>query len=598
MSDDSDSALADLARAGSDLSEVTRLVSGLEKSSRPGRTLTFGLSGNITVDLLGTFLRKQALFHGAAAQIRGGDFGDHIGNMKRFAAKGTDAAIIVNFLDALMPAFESRLPLLGRDVVEAQIDRFRNELALALAEAKPIRHVFVSLVHRLSPPRPGAVTDEVDAAVTAFNKAISDEAARVDNVHVISTGALAAQLGWSAAHDVHSYHRFRAPFTPAFLDRFAGQVFGLTRGFGSYYYKALVLDGDNTLWGGILGEDLAEGIKLAPYGHPAGIFWQVQNDFLALQRRGVLLAMCSKNNAADVDELLKTHPSMVLRNEEFVVKRVNWDEKAANLESIAKELNIGLDAIVFVDDSPFECEAVRNQLPMVKTLQVPAKLFEYPRLVREIEELFEVGGAAHDGPSKTEQYRLLSLAGEERGRHSTQDEYLASLELQVTVRRNDRATAARVAELSQKSNQFNLTARRYTLAEVNSLMDSGDADVYSIHVADKFGDSGLTGVAIVRYPGPDAAAVDTFLLSCRILGRGVELSFWSHILDEARAHPCRSLVAEYLPTAKNGQVSDFWDRLGLKLVDEDQTGRRRYSVDLSKVQITPRPDHAKVVYVP
>jgi FkbH-like protein len=598
VSDGSDAALAALHVESLELSEVTRLVSELERTSGLERTVTFGLSGNITVDLLGTYLRKQALLHGHRAQVQVGDFGDHPGNMKRFAADGTDAVILLDLFDAFVPAFESRIPLLGQDFLEAHAERFRSELAWTLSEARGVKHVFVSLLHRLSPPTAGSPSDEVDGVVAAFNDVITSEAARVGSVHVVSTGALSAQLGWGNAHDVHSYQRFRAPFTPAFFDRFAEQTYRLTRGFGAYFYKALVLDGDNTLWGGILGDDLVDGIKLGPYGFPGSQYWEAQHDFLSLQRHGVLLGLCSKNNPADVDEVLATHPHMVLRDEHFVAKRVNWDDKAANLEGIAKDLNIGLESIVFVDDSPFECEAIRNQLPMVQTLQVPAKLFEYPTLVRRIKELFAVDSVRTEGPTKTDQYRLLSLATQERTRHATQDEYLASLELTVTLQRNDRASAGRIAELTQKSNQFNLTTRRYTVSEVDSLMDSASADVYSVHVADKFGDSGLTGVVIVKYVSPETAVIDTFLLSCRVLGRRVELSFWNHVMDAARARRCRLIDAEYLPTAKNAQVHDFWDRLGLGLVGEDPAGRRNYRVDLSTAQVAPQPEHVKVAYVP
>ena len=597
MSDGSDAALVALQGESLKLSEVTRLVSEMERSSGLERTVTFGLSGNITIDLLGTYLRKQALLHGHRAQVQVGDFGDHPGNVRRFAADGIDAVILLDLFDAFVPAFESRIPLFGQDVVEAHAERFRSELALTLSEARGVKHVFVSLLHRLSPPNAGSASDEVDGAVAAFNDAITDGAAHFENVHVISTGALSAELGWGNAHDIHSYQRFRAPFTPAFLDRFAEQVYRLTRGFGSYFYKALVLDGDNTLWGGILGEDLADGIKLGPYGYPGSQYWEVQHDFLSLQRHGVLLGLCSKNNPADVDEVLASHPHMVLRDEHFVAKRVNWDDKAANLEGIAKDLNIGLESVVFVDDSSFECEAIRNQLPMVQTLQVPAKLFEYPALVRRIKELFAVDSVHTEGPTKTDQYRLLSLARQERTRHATQDEYLASLDLKVTLQRNDRASAARIAELTQKSNQFNLTTRRYTVSEVDSLTDSGGADVYSVHVADKFGDSGLTGVVIVKYVSPETAVIDTFLLSCRVLGRSVELSFWSHVMDAARSRNCRSMIAEYLPTAKNDQVRDFWDRLGFELVGEDPAGGRNYRVDLATGHLAPHPEHVKVAYV-
>ena len=165
----------------------------------------------------------------------------------------------------------------------------------------------------------------------------------------------------------------------------------------------------------------------------------------------------------------------------------------------------------------------------------------------------------------------------------------------MTVRRNERSAAPRISELTQKSNQFNVTTRRYTVAEIGALMDAGDADVFSIHVADRFGESGLTGVAIVRYDGAQAAAIDAFLLSCRVLGRGVEASVWAPILDAAREHGCATLLTTYLPTPKNAQVHDLWDRLGLALVEDDASGARTYRADLATLVIPP-PPYIEVVH--
>ena len=589
------SALADLARAGSELSEVTRLVSELEAAESAQQTITFGITGNITTDLLGTYLRKQALLHGQRARILVGGFDDPLGSAKQFVAEGADAVILLNLADAILPAFEARIPTLGNDAIASLVESLRGQLGLTLAETRDVRQVFVSLAHRLTPPSTSGTEDEVDKAIDLINEAISAETSQFANVQAISTAGIAARLGWDRAHDWRSYERFRAPFTPAFMDEFAVQVYRSTRGFGSYFYKALVLDCDNTLWGGILGEDLAGGLKLGPHGYPGSVYWRVQQEFLALQRSGVLLCLCTKNNVAEIDSVLATHPEMVLRDEHFAAKAVNWEEKPANLIRLAEELSIGLDSLVFVDDSSFECEAVRSQLPMVRTIQVPTSLFDYPAMAAGLKDLFLVERITGESAAKTDQYRLLAETTKERGRHATEAEFLASLGLTVTVRRNDWTAVPRVSELTQKSNQFNVTTRRYTVAEIGGLMDSGDADVYSIHVADKFGDSGLTGVLILRYHTSGTATIDTFLLSCRVLGRGVETSMWALPLDTARARGCATLEAEYLPTPKNGQVRDFWDRLGLELVSEGEDGRRSYRADLGALSIPPAP-HVEVVH--
>lgn len=595
MSENPDAMLAILGRGGSGLSEVTRLVSDLEKATSFTATTTFGLSGNVTIDLLGTYLRKQAVLHGQRADVRVGAFDDHLGNAKRFVADGCDAIIVLDLFDAFQPALEARLSGMGAAELAEQADRYRYELALMLQEAAGIKDVFVSRLHRLSPP-PSGPPDPIDRAVALFDEVIVEEAARFKNVHLISTGAISAQLGWANAHNVRSYERFRAPFTPAFLDRIAAEVYEATRAFGSYYFKALVLDCDGTLWGGLLGDDLAGGIKVGPFTYPGSMFWRMQHEFLALQRQGVLLCLCSKNDAPDVDAVLASHPDMVLRGEHFVAKRVNWDDKVANLQSLAGELGIGLESMVFVDDSAFECEGVRSRLPMVRTLQVPTDLSEYPQLSAELKRLFAVALQSGEGASKSEQYRSRRLAKEARQTYASQEDYLASLDMRVVIRHNDLESSSRIAELTQKSNQFNLTTRRYSVAQVESLIISEDADVFSIHVADKFGDAGLTGVLITGRDESDGIRVDVFLMSCRVLGRGVEFSFWEALRKWALGRGRRHVVASYLPTARNGQVCDFWDRLGLTLLSEDESGRREYRADLGSVRLGPPPAYIEVAH--
>jgi FkbH-like protein len=234
-----------------------------------------------------------------------------------------------------------------------------------------------------------------------------------------------------------------------------------------------------------------------------------------------------------------------------------------------------LDSIVFLDDSSFECEAVRQQLPMVKTMQVPATLPEYPRVVREIKELFLAGGISADSRGKTEQYRQRADAVAYQAQFESQDAYLASLEMMVELSCNAAASVARISELSMKSNQFNLTTRRYSEAEVTQLMKSPDSAVYSLSVSDKFGKTGLTGVVFMRYLD-GVAHIDNFLLSCRVIGRGVETAIWLQIANDAAKRGCSTIQAEFIPSVKNAQVADFYERLGFQLSETSANGIKHY----------------------
>lgn len=572
--------MTSLAEAGADVGLVTRLVAEAERANPDARTVVVGLSGNVTLDLLGTFLRKHAALRGLRLETRIGPVADRVGGVAGLAAEGVDALVILDLLDALAPGLEARLELGEEGLLAARLDAYRAELELALAAAAAVPTVLVGTLHAMRPPAADPRRAALAEAVRAFNEVLAATAARHPNVGVIDTAAICAAAGWDRAHDPRSYRRFLAPFGPAFHDGLARQVALRTRGFGSYYYKALILDCDGTLWGGTVGEDLLGGIALGPGHAPGSVFWEVQHQLLGLQRRGVLLGLCSRNNEADVAEVFAHHPHMVLRDEHIAIRRVSWDAKADSLRDIAASLGIGLDALVFLDDSPFELEAVRARLPEVATVAVPADISAYPALLDELRDLFAVESLTPGSAAKTAQYRARELALAERGRFESQDAYLGSLGIRVTIRRDDTGAARRIAELTQKSNQFNLTTVRRTEAQVLELMASEEASVYSLSVEDRFGDAGLTGVAVVTLdPGGDAT-VDSFLLSCRILGRGIEDAAWPVLLDDLAGRGHTPVHASYLPTAKNAQVREYWDRVGFRLEGEDPEGRRRYSLAL------------------
>lgn len=585
-------ARAALADRASTLTQVLKALGALEQEP-VRRTVRVGVSSAVTADLLGTYLRRHGRLADVAVEVERGNFDDPVGDVARFRDAGVELVVLLPFFDVLLPAFEAQLPTLAPAAVDALEQSLRMRYRLVLEEARTLPDVVLGTFHRWSRPVALDGQDVVAGVLARFNAALREEAAAFANVRVVDTEDVLTAVGRTAALDARFYFRGRAPWTGAFLDELARRVAVGTRGFGSAFRKVLALDCDGTLWGGVVGEDSVGGIRLGPHDSPGNVYWEVQHRIAALRHQGVLLCLVTKNNPADVDEVLRTHPDMVLRDEDLVVKRVNWEDKPANLRALADELGVGLDSVVFLDDSPFECEAVRRQLPMVTTVQVPANLSDYPRVLAEVGELFVAGGVTAESRDKTEQYRRRAQAQQLEAESVDHETYLASLRLTVELHRDEPADAARVGELSQKSNQFNLTTRRYGVAEVERMVDDPDHVVWSFVVGDVFGSAGLTGAAVLRLDGA-RAHVEAFFLSCRVLGRGVESAVWPAILADVRSRGCTELHAAYLPSARNQQVADFYDRLGFPLVASAEDGSRSYCLGTAAA-VSPPPTWIELI---
>lgn len=568
-----------LADRGTPLAQVVKAVTAGERALAAAPEVAVGISANVTLDLLGLFIRREALLAGIRAKIVSGGYDDPLGDVEHFQSAGVERMLLLHLFDNLLPAFEAQLETLEPDVVNAKEAELRGRLRLVLERAAPLKSVWIALFHRRGESSLPGGGGKLDDTIERFNQMLREEAAAHPNVQLIDVGAIVNALGSRNAYDDRFYFRSKAPYSAAFLAELGRRLSLLSRGFGTWFYKALALDCDNTLWGGIVGEDLLEGIKLDPFDYPGNIFWRVQQILSGLEQNGLLLCLCTKNNPADVEEVFRKHPNMVLREDQIVAKRVNWNDKVSHLVELSQELNIGLDSMIFLDDNPVEAEAVRSRLPMVHTVEVPSALPDYPAVVEGIAQLYLAGGISAESRSKTDQYRQRAAVAREKASFGSHEEYLASLDLAALVRVDAAADAGRVNELSLKSNQFNLTTRRYQEAEVRALMAGRDTEVLSITVSNKFGNAGLTGVMVLRYEG-QVARIENFLMSCRVLGQGVEFSIWGLVAERATARGCTRLEAEYLPTAKNGQAADFYDRVGFTLTSDDARGRR-YAADLA-----------------
>jgi len=567
----------------SSVSEVVSAISSLEKTTKNNKDsqseggnssaniFSFGISANITLNDLSIELKRQSYILRLLPDITIGNYRDHTGNAEMFAASGVRYAIFLWFFDALIPSLGVRADVLTDENTSALCSSFTQELRFVLSKADKFERVFIPKMHKIrfgSSMRSEAAETRL---VNAFNLIIDVETEHVNNAVVLDTPNIIYRLGVDSCIDERMYFLYKNPYKNKFLYELAYDIFMETRGDKSYFKKLLILDCDNTLWRGIIGEDGLMGIELSPEDFPGNIFWYAQQFFLSLQKRGVLLALCSKNDAESVDEVLLKHEFCILKDEHIIAKKVNWKPKSDNIKELSKELNLGLDSFLFLDDSDFECEAVRSGLPEVLVFQVPKKISDYPKLLQEISSFFPVY-KSQTKSNKTHEYKLRSLAKEEAEKHVTHEDYLRSLQTKVVIIRNEREKIARIAELTQKTNQFNLTTKRYSENDITNFMNSDDFCVYSFHVSDKFGDSGLVGVCIIKKT-EDTAVVDTFLLSCRVIGRGVEFATFESIIRDILKYASK-IQAEYIATSKNALVKNFFEELGFDITGKNELGKR------------------------
>ena len=333
----------------------------------------------------------------------------------------------------------------------------------------------------------------------------------------------------------------------------------------------------------MLGEDGIEGIQLGE-DYPGCCYRFFQEYLLELGRNGIILTVCSKNNEVDVLSAWNDHPEMVLRKEHFVAWRINWKNKADNIKEIATELNIGLDSIVFVDDNPTERELVKQLLPTVSVPDFPGNPYLFsPFSCFLTRNYFRAYRLTEEDTTKVKQYKDNVERVRSRGQFVDFESYLKSLEIELSIELMDEFNIVRMAQMTQKTNQFNLTTRRYTETDIREFVTNGGR-VWGLRVKDRFGDNGLTGLMIVTI-NQGEAMIDSLLLSCRILGKNIEDIFVRYTLSLLKLEGIRTIHAMYIPTVKNGQVKDFYDKIGLRLV-ENKEGTCYYSGDLSELNLS------------
>ena len=380
------------------------------------------------------------------------------------------------------------------------------------------------------------------------------------NTFLIDLDALQTALGRSTFADPKLYYVAKMPISLAALPAAAKRVVDVVRSLQGAVKKCLVLDLDNTLWGGVIGDDGLSGIQIGELG-TGHAFSDFQKWLKELKNRGILLTVCSKNNEDTAKEPFEKHPEMVLRLEDFSMFVANWEDKARNIRTIQQALNIGMDSMVFLDDNPFERELVRTMIPEITVPELPEDPALYLQYLRGL-DLFETASYSREDAGRTEQYREKAQRAAFEAAFQSYDDYLEALQMRASAAAFDPFHYPRIAQLTQRSNQFNLRTVRYTEAEIEALAQDDSRIGLYFTLKDKFGDHGLISVVVLEKQPEDTLFISEWLMSCRVLKRGMEEFIVDKILSVAAQQGFRRVVGEYIPTPKNAMVKDLYEQLG------------------------------------
>jgi FkbH-like protein len=403
-------------------------------------------------------------------------------------------------------------------------------------------------------------------------------------LHICDWEFLANRLGGLAAHDERSWFESKQPCSPALMVELAREAAHLIASLKRAPKKVLVLDLDNTLWGGVVADDGLEGIELGDTSPRGEAFKAFQKYIASLKQRGVLLAVCSKNDLAKAQEPFQKHPEMVLRLEDIVSFKANWEPKSENIRAMALELNLGLDSFVFVDDNPAEIEIVRQFVPEVTTILLGADPSDYVAQLADC-RLFEPRNITSEDAERTSQYRSDAQRQVLAATVTDMSSYLESLQMESVISEFAPVDVPRLSQLINKSNQFNLTTRRRSEAGVITVMNNPNFIGFSVRLKDRFGDHGLISIVIGEKAG-DTMKIDTWLMSCRVLKRQVEEEVLNELVRLAKWKTCTRLEGAFLPTPKNEMVRDFYPRMGFSLTAETDT-QREFELRLEGFQPIP-----------
>jgi FkbH-like protein len=550
-------------------SAAAMLEQMLKSHGPPGgkikRAAKVALLGSYTTTQFVPMLRLAAMREGILLEVQEGHYGQYqqevIDPRSRLYAFDPDFVIFaVHAGEVGLPSFSTK-PQVD---VEAEVSRWKSlwDALASHSKARVIMHNFAVPVEAPMGHLGSRLTGSRASMLQQVNFALGQAAG--SSVSIVDCDRVASLFGKRRWFDDKYWHLSKQAVALDALPLLARHTVAVLAADLGLSKKCLVMDLDNTLWGGVIGEDGLAGIKLGQ-GSPEGeAFIALQQYAVQLKNKGVILAVCSKNNEADAKEPFEKHPDMVLKLEDLAMFVANWERKSDNIKTIAKTLNIGLDSLVFIDDNPVEREVIRQFLPEVEVLPLPRDPAGYARALADY-LMFETSSFTKEDAEKTEQYRAKAQISQLEAAAGSIEDFYRSLQMQAVVQPFDELHLPRIVQLLGKTNQFNLTTRRHTMQAVRQFMADPNCAHFYLKLRDRFTDHGLVSMIIARKDG-DVMDIDTWLMSCRVIGRTVEAELLSQVSAAAQRLGCTTIRGTFIPTAKNEMVKEVFGQYGFAKV--------------------------------
>jgi len=496
--------------------------------------------------------------------------------------------IIVDF-DALIENASLKTKLSEKNIAfELSLDLFIQELGIHI-QSKGLGGVTMIAPFSIKPTFRFDETIRQRNLFTVVEAKIFELINGHSEIHLLDIQTALAEFGTAQSYSARSDLQAKSPLTLGAARIIAEAALSFYANLKSRPYKVLLLDADNTLWKGVLGEVGSEGVGLHPTTYPGNIFWKTQQVLKSFKESGLLLALLTKNNRDIVEDHLQQHEYQMLKEEDFVMISADWSPKPDRARSIAEELNIGLDAMVFIDDSDTEVLAMKTQVPEILTVQVSPNISEYPMQIARLSELLLPQASESD---RTEQYRVRSRTNELQRTAKTHEEFMSLLETKLTVRRNQTQDVNRVSELSERTNQFNSSLTKYTADDLRHKIEHKTHQIWIGTVSDSLGDSG-TSLAAVSRIDDDALEIEGLWISCRVLGRQLELATIATLAAFARTEGLKTIRVVFNASLKNSQVLDFLNSLHpIQICEVSHTSMQFQYASDDLINLTP--DYLKV----
>ena len=561
--------------------EIIKMNKGISLNANEEK-LTVTVLSNITFNKIKDVLELPLKFNGINAEVNFGNYDNIIQDSISYSK--SDTVIIHQELSNLSTKIIQNQIHFDEQTKIELINEYKTQIDLILQNLNQTRLIIYNQYSTINFFSELINNDFINSIAFELNKYLRKKSLSLSNLKICNIDQITSSLGIQNSLDYRSYSAFKDLYKTEWLQAYVNVIQHYIYSITGKIKKALILDCDNTLWKGILGEDGVEGISMDSSTKEGEPFYYVQNSIIQLAKKGILICLCSKNNEADVDEVIEKHSDFLIKNEYITSKKVNWNDKVTNIKEISSELNIGLDSFIFLDDSDFEVNLVKEKLPAVTTFQVPKNLSEYPSLFNKITNYFYRDNVTKEDIQKAEEYKKQAVRNQEKSTFNNIEDYIKSLEIKVKIFRNDLSHLPRMGQMAQKTNQFNFTTIRHTDNEIKNFINEHDYNVYCINVGDKFGDSGITGLIITKDYQDKSCELITFLMSCRIIGRNIEYAFLKHVINDCQKRNIDSFKAKYIKTKKNSQVSNFFETINMNVISETDE-QKVYSTLIDNIKI-------------